>query len=984
MTLLAPLFAFHSASSPSIRILATSNLYVHVLSLVPGKDATFGLQHQVLSAHSGSLLYQTELPDVSISRERGAADVIAFSLNPPFAASEGNTSPPEPHVVWLQSDGSVRSLALALPPLEKTASFKPKKVSPQTLRSRSDGAPFSELRDVSLPDRGFAIAVRKDSKAEVIRLRAGDKGGSRTLTSTWEFDDASPDAIYAGHINAHTSAAYINRVFFQRSQHLLNFHNYWTDAYDGTGQVTGFSFRWDHDKHGDVLAAPFEANQVSGYALLTRSAFVTSSGSFQMIQEDRHQWINEEGLIETSHVAFVDLPRRSRASGANVTSDDALRLLQREGPIGRIVRHVTALADFPLAVKATLEGIMSTATSRGGISAGQAASRAYDDLPLPPAIAGEPAHEIRPAPKKAGADRHREMKKERVKGGKKTKKTVPEEDEAPAIDSVAPRTLNSTTVTPYYSDKWGARQLMISATAKGKLYAQDTGMKVQYVWESSLVGFGQGEGEASPFVEVKYMGVVREAQAGPGGSHRDPLMYIVGEVTEPGAPKATLVWELNPITGEFIEGAMTGKPLALGGVAEVRKLPGRDVLAVFTSNKQVVFWPRTSEASLLASQEAFRFTEVSDDEKSLTGYTTTPASGSKLVESWSYSLPAGEKIISTHQSSALTDAPIASLGRSINDWYLSRLPKLLDPNVIVVVAYSEVEKKLTVHLVDQITGNVLSSLSAPNAGQVDITQGAHVAYVENWLTLGYTVRNEEEGIGSRVFSIEYYDFEADLDRSLSNWFLKSLTRRADINSKDAKARGKATTTRSKQVRTFSKIFSGPSDWEGVKSLGFTETLYNAADRALLVLSGNGEVHALPRRLLDPRRPYPKGSPALAGGKQDRTQADSLLPPYDALLLADEKRTLTHGINILSPPFSHPSPPPKLISRRTKLESTTLVALVGSTDFFLTKLSTAGMDFDRLSPTFNKMQLVGTTGILALGILVSRPLLKGKALRARWV
>lgn len=157
----------------------------------------------------------------------------------------------------------------------------------------------------------------------------------------------------------------------------------------------------------------------------------------------------------------------------------------------------------------------------------------------------------------------------------------------------------------------------------------------------------------------------------------------------------------------------------------------------------------------------------------------------------------------------------------------------------------------------------------------------------------------------------------------------------------------------------------------------TETIHGAADRALLLVTGTDELIMLPKKLLDPRRPLPKGSV-----KQTREEADSMLPPYDGMLGFDEKRVLSHSIHILGAATAASGG--AVFSRRTKLESTTLVGVHGhgSVDSFLTKVSTGG-DFDLLSPTFNKVQLIATTGALGLVYVFTRPLVKGKGLKARW-
>lgn len=941
---------------------------------------------------------------------RGAMDVVVVPLNP--SMSGGGTVPPEPQVLWRQDDGSIRAHALPLPPLDKpsSSSSSTKAGAPQVLLARHASDPFVEIRELhNMANEGFVTGVRESGRGEILQMkREPVKGSPRKLVSFWEFEEESKDAVYSG-CRDRRGAPYINRVYFSSAQHLLNFHVLWPHTNNFEGQVTGFSFRWDHDQHGDVIAAPFEVSPVSQYQLVTRAGLATRSGSMQLVQEDRHHWVNEEGLATTTHVAFVDLPRRARPSGSDISSQVALNLLQKEGPIGRVMRHLVGLKGVPQQIVSNLRSILRSGRDDKMIvpfpssTSSIASSPQQHDLPPRPPRAGMPAREISPVSSSTPQTPQGNSKAERTKARNAAKA----QEEKP-IDSVAPRTLDRAETASYYSDKWGLRQLMISATAKGKLYAQDTGAKSQFVWEKSLVGFGDGEGSAIPTVTVKYLGVIRDLQPR-AGQQLDPLMYVVAEVDDHKsnsvAGPVTQIWELRPLSGEFVEGAMTGKPLFVGRSLDIRKIKGHSVLAAVDESKTLHLWPKTSNSASVFAESLttrpFYYSQVAESRNELTGFSVavasanaTPSTVVPLKEDWHWALPDGEQILSLHSSSVLTDSSIAARGRELNDWFLRKMAKLLDPAMLVVVTFAEAERRLAIHLVDQSSGAILHSLSAPNAGQVDITRGAHVTFDANWLTLSYTVRNSgADVISGRILSLEYYDASASAERLLSNWYLRSITPRADVHSKDAKARGKAVAPRSKQVKAFAKSFILPSRFEGVGKGGtkVTETLHGAADVALLLLTGSEELVMVPRKLLDPRRPLPKSTKA----KQSREEADPLLAPYDAMLPFDDKRVLTHSIQVLT--SNGPGVQPNsqagqarcgegmIFSRRTKLESTSLVGIHGhgASDSFLTKVTTGG-DFDLLSGTFNKAQLLLTTAGLGVAFLLTTPLVKSRTLRRRWM
>ena len=71
----------------------------------------------------------------------------------------------------------------------------------------------------------------------------------------------------------------------------------------------------------------------------------------------------------------------------------------------------------------------------------------------------------------------------------------------------------------------------------------------------------------------------------------------------------------------------------------------------------------------------------------------------------------------------------------------------------------------------------------------------------------------------------------------------------------------------------------------------------------------------------------------------------------------------------------------IITSPALLESTSLV-LAHGLDLFGTRVNPSGT-FDILSDAFNKVQLVLTIAGLGVGILVAKPAVQRKMLRARW-
>ena len=71
-----------------------------------------------------------------------------------------------------------------------------------------------------------------------------------------------------------------------------------------------------------------------------------------------------------------------------------------------------------------------------------------------------------------------------------------------------------------------------------------------------------------------------------------------------------------------------------------------------------------------------------------------------------------------------------------------------------------------------------------------------------------------------------------------------------------------------------------------------------------------------------------------------------------------------------------------VSSPALLESTSLLFAYGL-DLFLTRGLTPSGTFDILSDSFNKVQLLLTLAGLSIGIMVARPAVQRKALRAKW-
>ncbi|CDS01974.1 related to EMC1-member of a transmembrane complex required for efficient folding of proteins in the ER [Sporisorium scitamineum] len=915
-----------------VRVVANKDK-VHVVSLQRNTNSVYNsISVATLSAHTGELLTTHEIA----SGLNTAADIVILPWNqlpnlPP-------TANPGSWVAWLNKDGTVRAAPLD-PPSKRFA-------QPQVIYAKRSDSTFTGLVDVGLSNKGLFIARRSDGLAEVLKVSADAK-----FTSFWEFAEDAHDAVYAGTYDRQ-GRAYLQRIFFSRSQHLLNFHFLWADANNGgEGQVSGFSFQWDHDMHGNIQAATFEASQIGQYQLATRTVLVTSSGSVRMLLEDQHQWILEEGLTQTTHAVFVDLPEKKLT-----TISGGAASLDHEGFVKRLVRHTLSLKDLP---QYTVAFVTRFATGSYGSSLeqlGLGSSRSAGAAASSSAAAAATTM---------------------VKEGNKPARKKQEQEKKPT--SLAPRVADANTTSSLFRDPFGFRKVVVVATAKGKLYALDTIAKETVVWEKSLVGYGEGEGEPEPKVYIKLMQTVRELST----DGKSPLLAIVAEVELQPGLYTTRVFELNPLTGEFLNDASSGQAVFVGRCQDAFLLPQsvedpvekQQSLGLVDQHNNLFLYPDT-----LAVAE--RFEPLSDryyfsvqkpatsatNSARFVGYTVEKGVSSihKSKQVWSWTVPAGEQVVEVLQAPS-KDA-IASYGRVLGD--RSTLYKYLNPHASLIVTKSPSENQAHLYLLDTVTGSVLYEMQLD---EVDLAQPVRAHLVENWITATYSVRNADEGLSTRIVTVELYEqpeLSADEQavhkkaarrRLSSSW--SGLTGNFSSFTGDSSANSNGNSDcHSVLPLAFSHTFlySGGT----VHALATTTTKFGISLKNLVLATDRESLVSIPRKLLDPRRPTEKPT---------KSEAEEYLIPYAPLIPEDPKWILNHVYPAAD--IRHITTGPAL------LESTSTVYAYGL-DSFVTRTSPSGQ-FDVLQESFNKPQLLLTLAILSVGIVVTRPMVRNKALSLRW-
>ncbi|PWY98863.1 DUF1620-domain-containing protein [Testicularia cyperi] len=909
---------------------------VHVVSLLRNTGSGLNsISVSTLSANNGQLLTTHEIT----SSVRSAADVIILPWNQ--LPNLSPTANPGAWVAWLNKDGTVRAAPLD-PPNKRLA-------QPQVVYPKRAEETFTSIVDPGLGDKGLFVARRSDGLAEVMRLSADAK-----FTSFWEFEESAYDSVYAGTYDRQGNA-FLQRIFFQRSQHLLNMHFLWADAKNGgEGQVSGFSFQWDHDLHGNVLGAAFEASQVSQYQIATRTVLTTSSGSIRMVLEDQHQWILEEGMSQTTNAVLIELPERKLT-----TLEGGAASLDHEGFVGRLIRHIVALQNLP-------DYAVAFATRFVTGSYGS-----LEQFGLAPS--NKAAKMAKPTPSGAASESAVTM----VKEGNKPARTKKEKDQKPS--SLAPRIAAANTTSHLFRDPFGFRKLAVLATSKGKIYALDTLTNDAVVWEKSLIGYGDGEGEIEPKVQVKLMQNVREHST----DGRSPLLAIVAEIELQPGLISTRVFQLNPLTGDFLNDASSGQTVFLGACKDAFLLPAsvqdpkenQNALGLVDQFDQLYLFPDT-----LAVAESFeplsdRFFFSTREETNgaaggtkFIGHVTVAGLGNvhKSSQVWSLPLPQGERIVDVIDG--LSRDAIASYGRVLGD--RSTLYKYLNPHARVITTVSPALNQAHVYLIDTITGAVLHEALLED---VDTSLPFKANFAENWITYTYSVRTKEEGVSTRVVTTEL--FEAPAPKAAAE----------DNKSKGSKPKDASTTAKTRSwtglTGNFSSFVGESTNLAGgilpvaysqtflmpgvtIQALGSTSTKFGISLKNLIVSTDCESIVSIPRRLLEPRRPI---------GKPNKTEAEEFMVPYAPVLDTDPKWVISH----LYPTANIE----RIATAPSLIESTTVVYAYGL-DSFSTRLAPSGQ-FDLLKEEFNKPQLLLTLALLSAAILFTKPMVRNKTLSLRW-
>ncbi|KAI5994746.1 hypothetical protein EDD15DRAFT_2547193 [Pisolithus albus] len=770
------------------------------------------------------------------------------------------------------------------------------------------GVNYTRIQDIGLAGAGQLIAFTQDGSAHVMRY------DGESLRQMWEFTDQAPsqthtESYFAGSLSEDGEPR-IARVYWSHASRKAIHQTFTPHLAEGKGQVTGYAFPFRTHEHGVIRHVTFDGRSSHTHET-TRLLLTTSTGTLQLWKHDALQWSREEALSTIRVAAFVPLPPPSASSSLSAGSTAGK---------GISSTVLTCVRRFS---KSILQHLRTYAVG-----------------------------------------------------------TIIHEDGS---------TRSSDAPSGLYSDQFGFRQVIVAATTEGVLYGVDSS-DGRIIWRR-LFGLGWASDRVGGRVlPVKmYVLPARVGRVPSDGSEEETMKQTVVVVTQRRAHNSlvdTVVFEVDPLTGDDVRpledgesdtsrsryGPLEGKDVIQGPMIESFVLPdGQGTLGMLDEFLQVQLYPdtpvtRASLENLAPSLHLVLPTRTSstpspgrgsDNDLStrtqLVGHRLTFNDNVSIVHvaypTWRIMFGPGETIRETIRSGKDVGQEL-SIGKVLGD--RRTLYKYLNKHLRVVLTEAKGAGAQTglesseimcgLYVLDSVKGTVLyrARLPAPEGRCDDV----RAALVDHWLVYSYFEDGTSAGgdgtKGWRIVSVEMYEGKKPDD----------VTRSSELSSYS-----NATT----DFTTYEQAYLIPY---GVTALSTTSTRLGVTLKNLIVASRRHAVHSVPRRLLDPRRPLGKPSPA---------EVEEGLVTYDAVLPDDARLTLSHNYEVAN--VRH------IMSASSRLESTSLVLAIGL-DLFLTRVSPSGT-FDVLSENFNKAQLVLTIGGLALAIGLARPVVRRRQLRRRW-
>ncbi|TQV98059.1 DUF1620 domain-containing protein [Cordyceps javanica] len=474
-----------------------------------------------------------------------------------------------------------------------------------------------------------------------------------------------------------------------------------------------------------------------------------------------------------------------------------------------------------------------------------------------------------------------------------------------------------------YADVFGFNKIVVLATRRGRFYGLDTGNKGAVLWTKDVLPQAAGESlSVKGFAVIDDTGVV--AMRGSRGES------VLIRATDGHIDEARPADSTTPVivSTAVVDGEASAWLLALGP-------DGNPV------------------DETLGGQLADQTFLIRGDGESIKGIKIV-ADGKKVKkeEIWEFKAVNGQRIVDV--ATLPTHDPIASIGRVLGDRQVQY--KYLNPNTAVVAFINDKTSVLSIKLIDTISGQVLA---AEKHDGVDAGKSVSCTMSENWFAcsfFGQYKLDDDSGRSIQGYQIvvsDLYESEMPNDRGPlgDSAHFSSL---APVES----------------PLGVSLPFVASQSWivsQPLTKLAVTQTRQGISNRNIVAyLPESYSVVALPRILLDPRRPVGRDPTA------NEIEAEGL-PRYMPAIEIDSRNILSHNWDILGVDGFAASP--------AVVESTSLLVAYGI-DVYGTRVVPSGL-FDILGKGFNKLTLVSTVLALTGGVLFVAPMVRRSQINRRW-
>ncbi|KAI9803243.1 MAG: hypothetical protein M1825_002034 [Sarcosagium campestre] len=474
-------------------------------------------------------------------------------------------------------------------------------------------------------------------------------------------------------------------------------------------------------------------------------------------------------------------------------------------------------------------------------------------------------------------------------------------------------------------DNFGFRKLIVVATEKGWLYALDSGNHGRVLWSCRAQVLDAGATWDVKGIFVDY------------GSDTLSVRGAAGDVVIVEIATGELVERTKPDTKRRVERTVRIQEGSRNVLVDVYE--GGEASDIGRSTAP------TSDVFLVVRRKngAVRGLKYLPNGESLAAQTI-----------WEFGPSEGERTVGV--VSAPTPDPVASIGKVLGN--RSVMYKYLNPNLVLVISVNDGASTASINLLDAVTGAVM--FSAIHQG-VDTQRPIPALTKQNWFVYSFfgdissragdSPSSAASSKGYQLVVAELYESDIPNDRgplgSAANF--SSTTPSSD------------TAFTKPHVVSQSFLLS-----EGIRSLAVTTTRQGITASALLAtLAQSNAIVAIPKAVLDPRRPV--------GRDPTPAEQEEGLARYRPSLELDPKWYLTHARDVVG--IRH------VITSPALLESTSLVFAYGL-DIFGTRVAPS-MSFDVLGKGFSKLQLVGTVLALGVGVLLLAPMVRKKQVDSRW-